>query len=94
MGQQIIRQPDGRFAIFSSIVDGFLLTDATEEEILRWRADEAGCAARERTMAELERVKFQDKPYHQFTLTWDEAYAIDLRNYPPESPPDGGDPVT
>lgn len=85
MGQQIIRQPDGKFAIFSSIVDGFLITDASEEEILRWRAEEAANHAREQTFLELERVKFQDKPYHQFTLTWDEAYATDQRNFPPET---------
>jgi hypothetical protein len=29
VGQQIIKQPDGRLAVFSSIVDAFIVVDAT-----------------------------------------------------------------
>jgi hypothetical protein len=83
--QRIIRQPDGLYAVFSSIVDGFILRGATEEEIIQWRAEEAASHAREQAELEMERVKHQDKPYHELTLTWDEAYATDLRNYPPET---------
>lgn len=48
MGQQIIRQPDGRLAVFSSVVDAFIVVDATPEKILDWRAEEAAAKERER----------------------------------------------
>lgn len=34
MGQQIIKQPNGLFAVWSSIMDDFVITDATPEEII------------------------------------------------------------
>lgn len=75
MGQQIIRQPDGRLAVFSSITESFIVTDATSEEIIEWRAEEAAETARERTKVELKRVLDDTlgSPYHQFMLTWEEA---------------------
>ena len=33
MGIQLVKQPDGKFAIWSSIVDNFVLENATEEEV-------------------------------------------------------------
>lgn len=79
MGQQIIRQPDGKLAVFSSITDSFIVTDATPEEIIEWRAEEAANQARERTKAELKRVLDDqvERPYRQFTLTWEEASQLD-----------------
>jgi hypothetical protein len=79
MGQQIIRQPDGKLAVFSSVVDAFVVVDATPEEIIEWRAQEAAEQARERTRAELARVldSGDPKPYRQFTLTWEQAEALD-----------------
>lgn len=33
MGQHIVKQPNGKYAIFSSVVDDFIAYDATPEEI-------------------------------------------------------------
>jgi hypothetical protein len=83
MGQQIIRQPDGRLAVFDSTEDAFMIVDATPEEVIEWRAEEAAEAARERTKAELKRVLSESEtPYHQFTLTWEEASRMDRKNRP------------
>ncbi|KOG22008.1 hypothetical protein [Streptomyces viridochromogenes] len=75
MAEQIIRQPDGRLAVFSSVSDSFVLLDATPDEVVEWRATEAAEAARRNTRAELARVldDANDRPYRQFTLTWEEA---------------------
>ncbi|MFD3902986.1 hypothetical protein HXS80_20570 [Streptomyces sp. CB04723] len=80
MGQQIIRQPDGRLAVFDSVVDAFVFVDGTPDEIVEWRAEEAADRAREDTRAELDRVATRDEPYHQFTLTWEEAAERHRRN--------------
>lgn len=79
MGQQIIKQPDGRLAVFSSVVDAFIVVDATPEEIVEWRAEEAAQQARERTRTELDYVLSGNprKAYFQFALTWEEAAKMD-----------------
>jgi adenylate kinase len=79
MGQQIIKQPDGRLAVFSSIVDAFIVVDATPEEILDWRAEEAAKEARRSTQRELDAVLANDprRVYFQFARTWEEAAEMD-----------------
>ena len=34
MGRQIIKQPDGKFCVWSTIIDDFIIVDATPEEII------------------------------------------------------------
>ena len=73
MGQQIIRQPDGRYALWSSIVDSFVLIDAMPDEIADAMIErEAENIRRQvaRIVAELAEGR---KPYLQFTKTWYEA---------------------
>lgn len=76
MGRQIIRQPDGKYAVWSSIVDHFILYDATPGDLIaEFLADE-----HERVEREVYRVVNElnsgGKPYHQFTMTFDEAMAL------------------
>ncbi|MDX5569533.1 hypothetical protein PYK79_48440 [Streptomyces sp. ID05-04B] len=86
MGQQIIKQPDGRLAVFSSVVDAFVVVDATPEEILDWRAEEAAAKARESTQRELDAVLAGDprRVYFQFARSWEEAAAMDRENSVPD----------
>ena len=41
MGQRIVKQPDGLYGIFSSVVDNFILVDATPQELIDFCVDEA-----------------------------------------------------
>jgi hypothetical protein len=68
--------------VFSSIVDAFIVVDATPEEILDWRAEEAAAKERERTQRELDAVLADDprKVYFQFVRTWEEAARLDRQN--------------
>lgn len=78
MGQQIIRQPDGRLAVFSSYTDTFIVADATPEELIEWRAEQAAEEAREEARLQIERVlSGESRPYCQFTLTWEQAVEKD-----------------
>ncbi|MFK0288329.1 hypothetical protein ACIQVL_48835 [Streptomyces sp. NPDC090499] len=82
MGQQIIKQPDGKLAVFSTVVDAFIVIDATPEEILDWRAEEAANEARRTAQRHLDHV-LADEPersYFQFTMTWEEASQKDREN--------------
>ena len=40
MGRQIIEQPNGKYAIWSTIVDDFILEDITVEEYIEFRIQE------------------------------------------------------
>lgn len=75
MGQQIIQQPDGKLAVFSSITDTFIVVDATPKDLVEWRAEEAAERAREQTRRELDKVLAGDPrgAYFQFALTYEEA---------------------
>jgi hypothetical protein len=75
MGHQIIRQPDGLLAVFSSVVDDWVITDATADELVDWYAEEAAVKGRERTRKITDAVLAGEarKIYYQFTMTWDEA---------------------
>jgi len=84
MGHQIIQQPDGRLAVFSSVVDAFVVLDATPEELVDWYAEEAAKEARERTQRLVERL-LRDGPqatYSMRALTWEEAAEMDRKNAP------------
>jgi hypothetical protein len=54
MAQHIVRQPNGRYAIFSSIVDDFISYDATAEECYAHFRQEAIINADRRTTRSLE----------------------------------------
>jgi len=46
MGRQIIRQPDGRYALFSTGTDRWVAWDLTREQYIDRRAEEAAREAR------------------------------------------------
>jgi len=41
MGRQIVKQPDGKYSCWSTVVDGFIEKDLTKEEYIEFRAQEA-----------------------------------------------------
>ena len=75
MGHQIIQQPDGKLAIFSTGVDSWIVMDATPDEIADYYAERAAADARRSARNTLNRV-LAGKPrevYCQFAMTFDEA---------------------
>lgn len=79
MGKQIIKQPDGRFAIFSSGTDTIHMYDATAEEIVEYFVERAAVDTRREVLRIMEHVEGDEprRAYFQFTKTWDEALAYD-----------------
>lgn len=41
MGRSIVRQPDGLYAVFSSIIDDFVLVNCTPQEIIDYYVKDA-----------------------------------------------------
>jgi hypothetical protein len=82
MGSQIIRQPSGKFAIFSSITDTIIVWDATEDEIVEWFAERAAEDAQRDARRLIGHVVAGNprEVYFQFAMTWDEALAKDRKH--------------
>ena len=76
MGHQIIKQPNGLYAMWSSIVDDFVMIDCTPEDII----DELAGREKERIVDRVSQVlsalEEGKKPYYQFTKTFDEAVRL------------------
>ena len=73
MGQQIIRQPDGLYALFSSVVDNYVMFDATPEEIVEYFTELERERIERSVGLKIAALSVGRKPYHQFTLSWEEA---------------------
>lgn len=79
MGSQILRQPNGLFALFSSNSDRIIVTDATREEILDHFVGLAVQDTIRGVSQVLDHVEsgHPDQAYYQFALTWDQAVTRD-----------------
>jgi hypothetical protein len=75
MGNQVIKQPDGFYAVFSSVVDAWVLVDATPCDIADYFAEKAADSARESVARIMEAVEAGQpcKAYYQFAMTFEEA---------------------
>ena len=73
MGRQIIKQPNGKYAIFSSIVDDFVFANATAKEMIDFCVEEEASKIRESIKHIIDMLDKNEKPYHQFTMNWEEA---------------------
>ncbi len=71
MGQQIIKQPDGKYCRYSTYVDSFVITDATAREIIDDARTRAADDAEEQIKKAL--TDADEGKSGGFRLTWDEA---------------------
>lgn len=70
MGQQIIKQPDGLYCIWSSIVDDVIWYDCTRQDIVDIRIAEAKKRINREVDEVLTKIEAGEQPYYQFTMTW------------------------
>lgn len=79
MGSQILRQPGGLYAVFSSESDTIVAWDATEDEIVEYYVRIAAERARRDVQRTLGFVAAGEprRAYFQFALSWDRALAED-----------------
>jgi hypothetical protein len=73
----VIKQPDGKLAIFSSYSDSWACWDGSPEEVVDWFAERAAADARKSAQTVVNAV-LADTPqtvYYQFALTFAEANA-------------------
>ena len=73
MGHQVIRMPSGRYGLWSSNVDDFVLINATEQDIVDHFVEEYIRDTRWKIAGIVLMLEHGGKPYYQFTKTWEEA---------------------
>lgn len=73
MGQQIIKQPNGKYCLFSSIVDNITCYDMTPEEIVDFWTEQSREDFERKVKEIIGKLESGEKPYHQFTLSFDEC---------------------
>lgn len=73
MGRQIIKQPNGLYAVFSSIVDDFIIVDATSQDIIAEYTKEAEEEITKNVISTVRDLNEGKKPYYQFTMTFKQA---------------------
>lgn len=73
MSQQIIKQPDGLYCVWSIVVDNFVQVDATLDEIIAKRVAKETVAIRKNVNEIVAELDAGGKPYAQFTMTYEEA---------------------
>lgn len=77
MGYQVIRQPDGKLAIWSSYTDGWAVLDAEPGEAVEWFAELEAQRARRDAERVVGHVVAGEphKAYYQFAMSFEEADA-------------------
>ncbi len=73
MGHQIIQQPDGRFCVWSSVVDDLIIIDATEDDLCDYYAEDAAKKARTEIKYKIQEVRASIRPYLQFTIPYSDV---------------------
>lgn len=81
MSRQIIKQPNGKYCIFSSIVDNVISYDMTAEDIINEWVDEEREKIQLKVNDVISKLENHEKPYHQFTKNYDEMLECIKENY-------------
>lgn len=72
MGYQIIKQPNGKYCFFNNNVDNVTHYDMTEIEIVETLTDISKSEHQRKVKEILEDLEAGKKPYHNFTMSFDE----------------------
>lgn len=73
MSWQIIKQPNKKYCVYSTVVDHFVVVDATEEELKDFYKEERGRQCIHAVEEVLKKIDDDILSYFQFTMSFEEA---------------------
>lgn len=76
MGWQIIKQPNNNYCIFSSIVDNVIYYNMTQLELINIFNKEINADISEKIIKIVKKLNNGEKPYHQFTKTYEDMLIL------------------
>ena len=81
MGRQIIKQPNGKYCIFSTVVDNVIYYDCTPEKIIEHWTKEAALEIEGKVNNIISGLNNGENPYHQFTMSYDDMIQTIKQNH-------------
>ncbi len=72
MARQIIKQPNGKYCLFSSIIDNVIVYDATKEEIIDLLIEEQKKEITMDVNRQIEKLENGSLPYSPFRLSYED----------------------
>jgi hypothetical protein len=81
MSRQIIKQPNGKFAVWSNLVHNFITREVTAQEIVELYEEEERWHLAEQVLDICAQLDRNEKPYQQATLCWDDAVEMRLSRH-------------
>ena len=79
MARQIVKKENGLYAVWSTIVEDFIVDDVTKEQVIGDAINMAKVEALSNINAILNKLDKGEKPYYQFTMTYEEM--LEQRNW-------------
>lgn len=76
MGRQIIKQPDGKYCVFSSEIDNIVYYDCTPKDLIKHFAEDEVKSVSDKVNRIVKQLDDGVNPYYQFTNTFDEMLQI------------------
>ncbi len=73
MGQQIVKQPNGKYCLFSSVEDSVTYYNMSAEEIVEVWTEDARKEYERKVKGITEQLEAGGKPYYQFTQTYEDC---------------------
>jgi len=80
MALQIIKQPNGKLMLFSSVTDGVAAYNLEKEDVVNYMLQEAKLDIEDKVDSILNRIEQGKRPYHVFTVSYDEAMTMQKRS--------------
>ena len=81
MPAQVVRQPDGRYAVWSSVTDDFVAVNLEAADVIEATAQSAAEEVRQEMTRIIGVLEKGGKPYFQFTKTFEECVETTLANH-------------
>lgn len=72
MGNQIIKQENGKFCVYNTIVDNVIYYNCEERDIVNFFVKEYKRQIKKDIHNIIEKLNNNEKPYYQFTKTFEE----------------------
>ena len=72
MARQIIKQPNGKYCLFSSVIDNVIIYDATKEEIIDFLIEEQKDEITMNVNRQIEKLEKGSLPYSPFRLSYED----------------------
>lgn len=81
MGHQIVKQPNGRYCIFNSVIDSIIKYDMSADEIVEEWTRQARKEIKKEVEEICEKLDNGEKPYLKFTKTYNECIDIIIHEH-------------